>query len=70
MEAAELWDVVGIEQEEQREKERFSFRRPTRKSKKAEEKTKFKETLERKKVSSSSSYLHKRVVLDARVSLF
>ena len=53
LEAAELWDVAGIEQEERQERDHFSFRRTAKKNKKAEEKAKFKETLERKKVSSS-----------------
>ena len=50
LEAVELWDVAALEQEEKEEKERFSFKRPARKNKKAEEKAKFRETLQRNKV--------------------
>ncbi|KAI0819117.1 hypothetical protein BC629DRAFT_1588426 [Irpex lacteus] len=50
LEAAELWNISAIEQEEKAEKERFSFRRPTKKNRKAEEKARFKETLERNKI--------------------
>lgn len=50
LEATELWDIVGIEEEEEREKERFSFRRVAKKNKKAEEKTKFKASAARKNV--------------------
>ncbi|KAI0086169.1 Tom37 C-terminal domain-containing protein [Irpex rosettiformis] len=50
LEAAELWNLAAIEQEEKAEKERFAFRRKAKKNKKAEEKAKFKETVERNKV--------------------
>ncbi len=55
LEAAELWNVSAIEQEEKAEKERFSFRRPMKKNRKAEEKARFKETLERNKVCATSN---------------
>lgn len=51
LEVAELWSAVGVEKEEEKEKERFSFRRPTRRNRKAEEKVKYKETVQRNKVS-------------------
>lgn len=50
LEAAELWDVVGIEEEEDRERQRFAFRLQRKRTKKVQEKLKFKETVERKKV--------------------
>ncbi|KAI0688249.1 hypothetical protein BC835DRAFT_1408124 [Cytidiella melzeri] len=50
LEMAELWNVAGMEQEERTERERFSFRKPARKNKKAQEKAHFKETFERNKV--------------------
>ena len=52
LEAAELWDVIGVQEEEEREKHHFSFRRPLRKTKKAAERLKVKENLQRKKVRS------------------
>ena len=54
MEAAELWDVVGIAEEEEKERQRFSFRLQKKRTKKTQDKLRFKETFERKKVS----YLH------------
>lgn len=57
LEAAELWDVAGIEEEEQKERELFSFRRPAKKHKKTEEKANSKTNLARKNVSSFCKYL-------------
>jgi len=64
LEAAELWSVSAIEQEEKGEREKFSFRRPARKTKKMEEKAKAKTSFERTKV------LNKAIaVLDIYVKL-
>ncbi|KIP12234.1 hypothetical protein PHLGIDRAFT_98144 [Phlebiopsis gigantea 11061_1 CR5-6] len=64
LEAVELWDVAGIEQEERQEREHFSFRRAAKKSKKSQEKAKFKENSKRKKVSEKA-----RAFLDIYVRL-
>lgn len=53
LEAAELWNATGVEQEVEQDKERFSFRRSARKNRKAEEKAKYKETMQRNRVSLS-----------------
>ncbi|GJE90718.1 glutathione S-transferase family protein [Phanerochaete sordida] len=54
LEAAELWDVVGIEEEEAQERQRFSFRLQKKRTKKAQDKVKFKETSQRKKVTDKA----------------
>lgn len=68
LEAAELWDVAGIEEEEQRERELFSFHRPAKKHKKTEEKAKAKTNLARKNVSPLCEYLLWVIIL--RVGCF
>ncbi|EKM55137.1 uncharacterized protein PHACADRAFT_120191 [Phanerochaete carnosa HHB-10118-sp] len=54
LEAAELWDVVGIEEEEERERQRFSFGLQKKRTKKNQDKLKFKETFERKRVTDKA----------------
>jgi hypothetical protein len=50
LEAGELWNLSGLEQEKRAAEERFSFHMASKKNKKARENAKSKEKLERNKV--------------------